>query len=154
MPTIKTHKKSIKMLILAFTVFYSLFSPIASYAHKILINKSSSKETLTPQEVKIIFLGRKKHWNNGLPIQVIVYKEDNDSHLDFCREIIGVPPITFKTSWNRIVFSGVGNTLKYVSTPEEMIEKIQNTDGAIGYILSNEKENTQLNTGGVNVVQP
>lgn len=142
------------MLILAFSVLYNLIYPTTLYAHKILINKSSSKNSLTAQEIKLIFLGKKKQWNNGIPIQVFVYKEEEDYHIDFCREIVEVPPITFRTFWSRNTFIGNGRPLKYASSPKEMLEIVSKTSGAIGYILKTDSAIINLSEkGGINVIE-
>ena len=55
-------------------------------------------------------------------------------HQQFSKGILNVFPYQLRSAWDRLVFSGIGQAPVKVSSIEEMLDKVANTPGAIGYL--------------------
>ncbi|HNP26454.1 MAG TPA: hypothetical protein PKM20_06920 [Nitrosomonas sp.] len=75
-----------------------------------------------------------KTWPNGKIIKVYVLPDNHPLHHDFAKEKLSVFPYQLRSTWDRLVFSGTGQAPITVSSNKEMLEKITNTPGAIGYL--------------------
>ena len=95
--------------------------------------------------VRSIFTMRMTSWPNGLPIRVFVLGDKDDLHTKFSKRILGVFPHQLRRAWNRQIFSGTGQAPEKVADEQEMLVKVQQTPGAIGYI-SEEMINEQIRT--------
>jgi ABC-type phosphate transport system substrate-binding protein len=95
--------------------------------------------------VRSIFTMRMTSWPNGLPIRVFVLGDKDDLHATFSKRILGVFPHQLRRAWNRQIFSGTGQAPEKVADEREMLDRVTQTPGAIGYI-SEEMINEQIRT--------
>lgn len=102
----------------------------------VIVNPELPVQSLSPQGIRAIFTMRWNTWEDGTPIKVYVLGDDHDVHARFSKYVIGVFPHQLRKAWDRLVFSGTGQSPIQVSNEEEMIIKISSTRGAIGYITS------------------
>ncbi len=118
-----------------------LFTVIAqpSHAFDIIVGSSIELKKVTKFELRTVFAGRMRSWPNGVPIRVVVF-DDNQNHLDFCQEMIGLTSLQFRRIWNRVIYSGIGESPFYVESEEEMLEKVRDLPGAIGYVTNYSQE--------------
>lgn len=87
----------------------------------------------------------KKTWADGTKIRVFVFPDDNALHQSVAKEKLNVFPYQLRANWDRLVFSGTGQAPIQVSSNEEMLERIANTPGAIGYLWkANINENVHV----------
>jgi len=80
-------------------------------------------------------------WPDGRPVTVFVFHDEAPMHQQFCRKVLGVLPYTLRRNWDRLLFSGAAQAPITVDTPQEMLQRVAATPGAIGYIekeLSND----------------
>ena len=77
---------------------------------------------------------RNKQWPNDLPIQVFVLAKNHKIHQAFCLEELAVFPYQLEKIWGKLLFSGLGEPPMVLESETQLIEKIKNTPGAIGYV--------------------
>jgi hypothetical protein len=104
----------------------------------------SAVEMIAHADVKYKFLNlntaramfgmRQAAWPDGTPVRVFVMPEHYSLHAGFCREILNIYPYQLHQSWNRLVYSGTGQAPTEVASEQEMVAKVSNTPGAIGYV--------------------
>lgn len=119
------------------TIFFSLWLlSIAgiAYAAELISNKTPKINSLSVNLARAIFSGRMKYWSDGTPVLVVMLKSNTDAHRQFCSEILQLYPRQLQRSWDMIIFSGVGEGPLVVKTEDELVEKVNSTPGAIGYI--------------------
>ncbi|MCU7844644.1 MAG: substrate-binding domain-containing protein [Candidatus Thiodiazotropha sp. (ex Monitilora ramsayi)] len=109
----------------------------------LVVNESVPLDTLSRSAVRSIFSMRTTSWPDGKPIQVFVMGDRTELHATFSKEILGVFPHQLRRAWNRQIFTGTGQAPAKVETEREMLDRITNTPGAIGYI-SEELINEQI----------
>ena len=77
---------------------------------------------------------RVHQWPDGTPIKVFVLQDQNPTHNEFCKSILGMFPYQLRRIWDRQVFSGTGAAPVVVNSEQEMLNAVASTEGAIGYI--------------------
>ncbi len=73
-------------------------------------------------------------WPDGSSIRVFVLADNNPTHSNFCKQVLNVFPHQLRAAWDRLVFSGTGQSPVVVSSENEMRERLATTPGAIGYL--------------------
>ena len=103
---------------------------------KVIANASVEESQLKLKDLRSIYTMKKSIWSNGDRISVFVLSGDNATHKVFCRNLLKVFPRQLESVWYRLVYSGTGEKPVAVSSEEEMVKRVANTPGAIGYIRS------------------
>ena len=100
--------------------------------------KLSDNFTDTPdfdrEQLREIFFARQTRWPDGQPIRAFVLPDQHPLHIRFAKEVLGVYPYQLRAAWDRMVYSGTGVPPTVVENVEEMMNKIEQTPGGIGYI--------------------
>lgn len=99
----------------------------------VICNKNVSENVLNQIDINKIFLGKKTEWSNSQNIKFAIMKKE-DIHKIFLKEYIGKTEAQFRTYWKKMVFTGKGRLPLSFDTPEEMIQYVAQTEGAVGYI--------------------
>ncbi len=98
-------------------------------------NRSVPVSTLTEKEVKRIYLGKMKMWDNGL--KVIFVKSGNDQNSErFLKHFVKKNPGTYNKYWEKSVFTGGNNPPQEFKREQDLVQYVAETKGAVGYISS------------------
>ncbi len=106
----------------------------ASGHYQIVIHPDVKEESVSANLLRAIFSMRVKNWPNGMLIKVFVLADEDHLHHDFSKDKLNVFPYQLRQVWDRLVFSGTGQAPTKVSSSDEMLVKVVNTPGAVGYI--------------------
>ncbi len=98
----------------------------------LIANPSVPSVELTKQQVKNIFLSKKKLLK-GMPIQLAALKDDILTK-QFLRAYIGKTPSQFTSYYKKMVFTGRGRPPKSMHNEQEMVAFVARTTGAMGYV--------------------
>ncbi len=124
--------KPLKHLILSVILLTALCS--AAAAESVLIVNNSVKETIIKKEdVKLVFLGKKKKWNNGDRIRLCALKR-GPRHEAFLNEYMDKTPSKFSSFWKIAIVSGTALPPKFFESEAEVVDYVKKEAGAIGYI--------------------
>ena len=93
-------------------------------------------EDLSLLTLRSIFSKRKRSWENGQTITVVVLPDDHTLHKQFCRRVLKMYPYVLRDHWDRITFSGTGTAPILAKSEEDLKHIVAHTPGAIGYIRS------------------
>ncbi len=116
-----------------------------SNAADVIVNPGVSQSTISQNTLRAIFGMRLLQWPNGEPITVFVLPPKNPVHTNFIKERLGVFPHQLERSWDLLVFSGTGQPPISVKSEKEMLKRIAETPGAIGYLSRKDfDENVRL----------
>lgn len=110
------------------------FLPSAASNEVLVSHKQVGESTLELRNVRAIFTLRQHAWKNGTSIQVFVMRSDHPLHKRFCMRVLRVFPNKLQAVWDRVVFTGGGKAPIQVNNEAEMLQRVANTPGAIGYI--------------------
>ncbi len=102
-------------------------------AQSVIVHPKTSIKNLTLQSARAIFSMRLNRWQDNTSIIVFVLPDNNPIHRRFTKEKLSMLPHQLRRSWDRYVYSGTGMGPIEVKDEQEMLEKVMNTPGAIGY---------------------
>lgn len=100
------------------------------------MHPSVSEPTLTTSQLRSIFTMRRVQWSDGHRITVYVLPRQHPLHLRFSKERLQMFPYQLDRIWNKLTYSGLGVAPITVNTPEELLDEVKKTPGAVGYIES------------------
>lgn len=125
----------------ALTMFIILFvcSLVRAQDVAIIVNRSLPVSEITEAQLRDIFIGARSRFDNGTRAVPVLLK-GGPAHEVFLHRHIGDTPDEFRTRWRRAVFTGQGSMPKEFSTETAVIQYIEATPGAIGYV-SRQPEN-------------
>lgn len=103
--------------------------PLAPY-----VGQDPSNTALSHEQLREIFFVRQSKWQDGTPIRVFVLPDSHPLHVRFAKEILGVYPYQLRSAWDRMLFSGTGVPPTVVDSAEQMRRRVEETQGAIGYL--------------------
>ena len=135
------------LLCLLLGVSYPIGMAWATEPYEIVTNPSVNEKTLPKSSLRAIFGMRLHTWPDGTAIRVFVMPDDAPLHGTFSKEKLNVFPYQLRSAWDRLVFSGTGQAPDTVTSSEEMLARVANTPGAIGYLIKSKTD------GRVNVLE-
>jgi ABC-type phosphate transport system substrate-binding protein len=116
-------------------------------AVEVITHPAVSETTLSTSQLRRIYTMRQVQWADAQRITVFVLPRQHALHLRFSKERLQMFPYQLDRIWNKLTYSGLGVAPITVNTPEELLEGVRMTPGAIGYV-----EKTQ-GMEGVNVIK-
>jgi ABC-type phosphate transport system substrate-binding protein len=100
--------------------------------------------------VRAIFTMRIRNWPDGTPIKVFVLPDSTTAHKAFCKKLLKIYPYVLRDQWERAMYTGTGGLPTIVPTEQELLIRVKNTKGAIGYIHSSEAVSPELHVLTIN----
>jgi len=128
--TILTTTSAILFLILA-SVSVPAFAGIA-----VIVNPGNSINSLNVNEVKLLFLKKRKKFPDGSPAMPINQKEASDLYDQFAQRVLERNSSQMKAYWSTKIFSGIATPPVEVNGDTAMKRRIASKIDAIGYINS------------------
>lgn len=98
----------------------------------VIANPSVTEDSLSARDVRDVFLGSRARLRSGAVTPVL--QREGAAHEAFLSAYIGRTPVQFQTHWRNIVFTGRGRALASFDSETDLVEYVQETSGAIGYI--------------------
>ena len=119
-------------------LFFFRISEVCSQSSQVQLITHSSVDTssLDKDQVRRIFTMYQTNWSDSQPIVVFVLASHNTTHQFFSREVLGLFPYQLDRIWNKLIYSGLGEGPTKVYSEEEMLEKIKQQPGSIGYVMT------------------
>jgi len=111
-----------------------LFCASENRAQSVITHPTNHLTEISESTLRAIYGMRVLEWPDGTPITVFVLSQQNQHHNEFCKNILHVFPYQLQRTWNRLIFSGSGQAPISLRSAEEMLERVQETPGAIGYL--------------------
>lgn len=108
--------------------------PALVSAQQIIVNPDVGVVAMDRNRARLLFTMRVNQWGDKQPVTVFVLPDDASLHQVFAKSALGVYPYQLRRTWDRLVFSGTGQAPVQVANEQEMLERVRQTAGAIGYI--------------------
>lgn len=103
-------------------------------AYTVIVN-ASRPASLTRQQIADLFLKRASRWPDGTPAVPVDLSVTEPTRQTFSRTMLGRPTEGIVQYWQQQMYAGRG-TPPLVKSPEETLEFVKTTAGAIGYVRS------------------
>ena len=127
----------INMKILRFLVLSVIplifLNSMAAAESIIVANKTVTQTSVSKEDVELIFLGKKKKWDNGEMIRLAALKKGAVNET-FLREYVNKNSSSYRSFWKIAVVSGTARPPKFFKDEEDLVEYVAEKEGAIGYI--------------------
>ncbi len=114
--------------------------------YKVIVNKSNTVSSISQKELAMVFLKKRKSWEDGTGITPIDQNPNAKVRESFSMEVFKKKVAAIRSYWQKAMFSGMTAGPEEKDSDSEVIEYVKNNKGAIGYISAN----TPLN--GVKVI--
>lgn len=118
---------------LVFVLGITFFSKSIGAEVIFLVNKKNETKEMSTFFLKGVMIGRVLTWDDGTPIRVISYKNKTPEFIEFC-SYISVYPVSFRRLWDESIYTGGSSGPIYVDNKQQMLKKITEVSGAIGYV--------------------
>ncbi|MGE0083733.1 MAG: hypothetical protein AB7S75_04870 [Desulfococcaceae bacterium] len=128
-----TNKKYGQILLLACVLVLMAIPVISGQQTLVICNSSVPHDSLGSGDIQQIFLGRKTRWSDNQKISFVIMKE-GEAHTEFLRSYVSKTPSQYQAFWRKMVFTGQSGLPLSFSAPEEIINYVAATPGAIGYV--------------------
>ncbi len=134
--------KHYRLLIKQLSLLIALSLPLAPEAicADIIVNSSNQHSFLSRKELLNIYTMRQRYWPDGTAITVYILT-DPQAHKEFCTQRLKIFPHQLRSRWDRLVYSGTGKAPIEVHSETEMISRIKQHHGSIGYVHSSDFSN-------------
>jgi hypothetical protein len=103
-------------------------------AAELIANQKGADADISRAFLRGMFGMRLRAWPDGTPVRVFVLADDSATHVAFCTEILQMYPYQLRQNWDRLVYSGTGQPPIQVGSEEELVRRVAETPGAVGYI--------------------
>ena len=127
-----------KIVLLALAVLFMCVPKLNASELNVMVNESVMVAELNRSELRQIFTGQRQYWDNGNKITVFVLQDSDELHRQFCRDILQMFPYQLSRLWDQITYSGQGITPIRVTSYQALVDALEKTKGAIGYVERND----------------
>ncbi len=110
----------------------------------VIANKAVPINEIKKTELLDFYTGDTKKWDNQIPVIVFDLKLKS-AVKDTFYNFLGKSPSRMKSIWLKKMLSGEGEPPKALESEEDMLKKVAETSGAIGFV-SKEKINGEVKT--------
>lgn len=136
-------------LLLTLTLFAAGVSRADDERYVFVVVSGHSVKALDQKTLRAIFSMRLQSWEDGSKVHVFVLPDDDAIHRQFVREVLHMYPHQLRRSWDRAIYSGMGEAPEVVASEEEMTRRLIANPGSIGY-LSEDPRDERLSTVAIN----
>lgn len=111
---------------------FALWS-LSGSTQELIANGGTDVEQLSRNAARLYLTMRIKNWPDGTAVKLFVLPDDDELHERFTNTVLGLYPYQLRRVWDRQIFSGTGQAPVTVLSPQEMIQRVASTPGALGY---------------------
>ena len=108
--------------------------PASLVAAELVAHRTVEQRELTLNHARLLFTMRVLRWPDGQRVRVFVLPDSDTLHRSFAKQTLELYPRQLRRVWDRHLFSGAGAVPVTVSSAEEMLQRVSDTPGAVGYL--------------------
>ncbi|WPL18654.1 hypothetical protein Thiowin_03734 [Thiorhodovibrio winogradskyi] len=101
---------------------------------EVIVNPDVSLASIDRNVARLLITMRMPQWPDKRPVTVFVLPDSNPLHQSFAKRVLDVYPYQLRRTWDRQVFTGTGQAPRQVANEQEMIKRVSQTAGALGYV--------------------
>lgn len=100
----------------------------------IIVNRDNPVVNISSAQLKQIYNGNLKLWDNGKKIVPVDLSETNPVAINFAKTILGVDIETKRKAWINKLFAGEGTPPRQEKDEASIVSFVASEPGAIGYV--------------------
>ncbi len=121
--------------IIAIMIITMLFASMAvAQEVTLIVNKANPANTITAAKVSQVYSGRMTRWDSGTKIVPSDQKPGNAATTQFLSKYVQKSASEYQSMWMSKMLSGEGSAPKVHGSDTEVINFVQNNEGAVGYV--------------------
>lgn len=132
-------KKIITTLIL--TTIMAL-SQVQAAEIAVIVNKSNAVTSTDDKTLSMLFLSKKKSFENGKRVIAFDLYEGSEIRDAFYSNVIKKSKSQLKSYWSKLIFTGQGKPPKIIGSGEEILRTVASNKSAIAYIDASKVNDT------------
>jgi len=125
-----------KKYALCFSFLFVLFFAVASCASAadvlVIVNKGVVASSISKDDLKRVYLGKKTRWDNGDKINFCLIK--TGLLKTFVSDYVGSSVSHYFKYWKKQVFTGKGHMPPFYGKDDDVVKFVAGTKGAIGFV--------------------
>ena len=129
----------LRILTACFAIF---ISNAASADLAIIVHPGSDTGDIDAQNVRMLFLGERRAFPNGLHATPINHVVGSPDRKEFFASVLGMPETGYSRHWKRKMSTGIGHSPDELNSYEAVLQSIANTPGSISYIDASKVDDT------------
>ncbi len=102
----------------------------------VIVNKDNPLFAISRAEVEMIYLGKKKQFQNGLPAVPVDLPADFPLRREFFANVLGKGEESYRLYWVRMIFSGKGQPPLTLAAEDEAVRFVSRNKGGIAFVDS------------------
>ncbi|MCB9061546.1 MAG: hypothetical protein H6622_08500 [Halobacteriovoraceae bacterium] len=130
-----------RIIIIFIILFFSRSSLSTPY---FFVHHLNPVKSLSKDQIKQIFMGESFTWEDGKEIQVVDYKKEVEEKKTFMKDFLKVSPFYLYKKWIRASLQGNTLPIKLFGSHQEVVDFIETTPDAIGYMYLNEIKSDKI----------
>lgn len=134
-----THQRHVLGLL---WILVSLASAPAAADLALIAHPGTADDRLSLNVARRMFSMQLSHWPDGTPVRVFVLPDNTPQHRAFAKDLLRLFPRQLRRVWDRQLYSGTGQVPDTVGSEREMMRRVAETPGAVGYISSENLDET------------
>lgn len=103
-------------------------------AVEVVVHAAQPDSAVSRSLARGIFGMRVRAWPDGAPLRVFVLNDAQPLHQKFSKSVLQMYPYQLRQNWDRLLYSGTGQPPVVVDSEEEMLKRVAETPGAVGYV--------------------
>ncbi len=121
---------------ISMAVWLALFSASSAVADvHLIVNSSVPVDVVSQNTARRIFIKHFKRWPDGSRVSVFVFMDRHPTHITMTKKLLGLYPSKLRKQIERQVFTGTGQAPVEVQSLKEMLKRVSETPGGIGYSM-------------------
>jgi len=115
---------------------------IDSESFSIVVNSNNKIDSINKKQLRLIFLGRIRHWSESNKKLNVYYLEATSSAgKSFLKSIMRMTPDKFYLYWTKKVFSGSSAPPTEIKSSSKLLQHIADNEGGIAIVQSSSLKN-------------
>ena len=123
--------KAVKVILIALVLGMAVQAAAADFV--VITHPGNSAGSISQQDLKNIYLGKKSQWNDGSSVVVLAQKSGPLTDT-FISDAVGKTSQQYFIYWRKIVFTGKGTPPMELDGDAQIKAAVAARPGAIGYI--------------------
>lgn len=130
-------RPSLTAVLLAVCASLAVAAPDA-VSIQVVVNPAVQVEAISRNELRAIFSMRARQFRDGQTATVFILPDQSEQHRQFAKQTLQLLPYVLRDIWDQQVYTGTGRAPIVVNSKEEMLQRVAQTSGGIGYIVGND----------------
>lgn len=126
-----------------FTLFLLLLVSTTTLAAEgdsviIVLNERNPTQSVKTADLKAIYSGQTSFWHGVVPMKVIALHSSSTATKMFLEDVLGISYQRYQQGWSARELSGQGIAPTVAADAEEVIKRVRENPGGIGFIGSSD----------------